>query len=114
MIWGILLSFIFLILIFFIRNLIIKNIMLFIYGIGITGNFSFVIILSLNLGSKYASSIVAYTHAAAYLGSIIFQFVSGYMSEHFSKNSVFYIDLSLLFIIFILAIIVNSKKIKMS
>lgn len=110
--WGILLSFVFMILIFFIRNLIIKNIMLFFYGICITGNFSFMVILSLNLGSKYASSIAAYTHAAAYLGSIIFQYVSGFMSEHFSKNSVFYIDISLLFIIFILAIVINNKKMK--
>jgi len=110
--WGILLSFVFMILIFFIRNLIIKNIMLFIYGICITANFSFMVILSLNLGSKYASSIAAYTHAAAYLGSIIFQYVSGFMSEHFSKNSVFYIDISLLFIIFILAIVINNKKMK--
>lgn len=110
--WGILLSFVFMILIFFIRNLIIKNIMLFFYGICITGNFSFMVILSLNLGSKYASSIAAYTHAAAYLGSIIFQYASGFMSEHFSKNSVFYIDISLLFIIFILAIVINNKKMK--
>ncbi|HEY0090571.1 MAG TPA: MFS transporter [Candidatus Lokiarchaeia archaeon] len=110
--WGILLSFVFMILIFFIRNLIIKNIMLFFYGICITANFSFMVILSLNLGSKYASSIAAYTHAAAYLGSIIFQYVSGFMSEHFSKNSVFYIDISLLFIIFILAIVINNKKMK--
>src|SRR4030042_3530802 len=110
--WGILLSFVFMILIFFIGNLIIKNIMLFIYGICITANFSFMVILSLNLGSKYASSIAAYTHAAAYLGSIIFQYVSGFMSEHFSKNSVFYIDISLLFIIFILSIVINNKKIK--
>lgn len=110
--WGILLSFVFMLFIFFTRNLIIKNIMLFFYGICITGNFSFMVILSLNLGSKYASSIAAYTHAAAYLGSIIFQYVSGFMSEHFSKNSVFYIDMSLLFIIFILAIVINNKKMK--
>lgn len=32
------------------------------YGICITGNFSFMVILSLNLGSKYASSIAAYTN----------------------------------------------------
>ena len=112
--WGILLSFVFMILIFFIRNLIIKNIMLFFYGICITANFSFMVILSLNLGSKYASSIAAYTHAAAYLGSIIFQYISGFMSEHFSKNSVFYIDISLLFIIFILAIVIKNKKMKTS
>jgi MFS family permease len=112
LIWGILLSFVFMILIFFIRNLIIKNIALFFYGTCVTGNFSFMVILSLNLGSKYASSIAAYTHAAAYLGSIIFQYVSGFMSEHFSKNSVFYIDISLLFIIFILAIVINNKKMK--
>jgi len=110
--WGILLSFVFMLFIFFTRNLIIKNIMLFFYGICITGNFSFMVILSLNLGSKYASSIAAYTHAAAYLGSIVFQYVSGFMSEHFSKNSVFYIDMSLLFIIFILAIVINNKKMK--
>jgi len=102
-----------LILIFFINNLFIKNIMLFIYGLSITGNFSFMVIISLNLGSKYSSSIVTYTHAISYLGSIIFQYAGGYMSEHFSKNSVFYIDIILLFIIFILAIAINRKKMKM-
>jgi MFS family permease len=108
--WGILLSFVFMILIFFIKNLIIKNIILFFYGICITGNFSFMIILSLNIGSKYASPIVAYTHAIAYLGSILFQYVSGFMSEHFSKNSVFYIDTLLLLVIFILTVVINNKK----
>jgi len=113
LLWGILLSLIFLILIFFINNLYIKNIMLFIYGLCITGNFSFMVIISLNLGSKYSSSIVTYTHAIAYLGSIIFQYADGYMSEHFSKNSVFYVDIILLFIMFILAIVINRKKMKM-
>jgi FHS family Na+ dependent glucose MFS transporter 1 len=111
--WGILLSLIFLILIFFINNLVIKNIMLFFYGLCITGNFSFLVIISLNLGSKYASSIATYTHAIAYLGSIIFQYAGGFMSEHFSKNSVFYIDISLLLIMFILAIVINRKKMKL-
>ena len=111
--WGILLSLVFMLLIFFISNLIIKNIVLFIYGICITGNFSFMVIISLNLGSKYASSIATYTHALAYLGSIIFQYTSGFMSEHFSKNSVFYIDISLLLLMFILAIVINIKKMKM-
>jgi predicted MFS family arabinose efflux permease len=110
--WGILLSFVFMLLIFFIRDLIIKNIMLFIYGLCITGNFSFMMILLFNLGSKYTSSIAAYGHAAIYLGSIVFQYLSGFMSERFSKNSVFYIDMSLLFIIFILAIVINNKKMK--
>ena len=110
--WGILLSLIFLILIFFINNLVIKNIVLFAYGLCITGNFSFLVIISLNLGSKYASSIATYTHAVAYLGSIIFQYTGGFMSEHFSKNSVFYIDISLLLIMFILAIVINRKKMK--
>jgi len=112
LLWGILLSFVFMLLIFLIKNLIAKNIVLFFYGICITGNFSFMVIILLNLGSKYASSIAAYTHAAVYLGSIVFQFISGFMSEHFSRNSVFFIDLSLLFIIFILAIVINYKKMK--
>ena len=111
--WGILLSLVFMLLIFFISNLVIKNIMLFIYGLCITGNFSFLVIISLNLGSKYASSIATYTHATAYLGSIVFQYTGGFMSEHFSKNSVFYIDISLLLIMFILAVVINIKKMKM-
>ena len=111
--WGILLSLIFLLLIFFMDNLVIKNIVLFFYGLCITGNFSFLVIISLDLGSKYSSSISTYTHAIAFLGSIIFQFAGGFMSEHFSKNSVFYIDISLLLIMFILAIVINRKKMKM-
>jgi len=108
--WGILFSLVFMLCVFFINNLVIKNIMLFMYGISVTGNFTFLIIIALNLGSKYASTIATYTHALAYLGSIIFQYLSGYMSENFSKNSVFYINIALLFVIFILAVVINSRR----
>lgn len=114
LLWGIFLSFVFMILIFFIGNLVIKNIILFFYGICITGNFSFLIIISMGLGPQHSASIVTYIHAAAYLGSIVFQYLSGFTTEHFSKNSVFYINISLLLIIFILAIIVNRKSIKLA
>jgi len=111
--WGFLLSLAFMLCIFFIDNLVIKNVMLFIYGICITGNFTFLIIIALNFGPKYAASIATYTHALAYLGSVIFQYVSGALSEHISKNSVFYIDIGLLFVIFILSVVVQRGKVKL-
>lgn len=46
----------------------------------------------------------------AYLGSIIFQYISGFMSEYFSKNRVFYIDILLLFVISLLTIVINNKN----
>ena len=114
LIWGILLSLVFMICLFFIKNLVIKNVMLFFYGISITGNFSFLLIISLNLGARYSASISTYAHAMAYLGSILFQYASGYLSEHFSKNSVFYIDIFLLLILFILSMVIVIKKFKVN
>ncbi len=110
--WGILLSLIFMLCIFFIDNLAVKNVMLFIYGICVTGNFTFLVILALNFGPKYAASIATYTHALAYLGSVIFQYLSGALSEHVSKNSVLYIDIVLLFIIFVLAVVIQREKVQ--
>jgi MFS family permease len=110
LIWGVFLSFVFIILSYFIKNITLKNIMIFLYGICITGNFSFLIIIALNLGAKYSSVIATYLHAMAFLGSIVFQYVCGLMSEHLSKNSVFYIDAALILMIFILAVIINRKK----
>lgn len=98
----------------FVDSIIAKNIFIFLYGIGVTGNFSLTLSISMDLGAKYANACNAYLHAASYLGIIIFQLTSGFFLEYVSKNSVIYIDLVLLGIITILGIVLNFGKFKES
>jgi hypothetical protein len=41
---------------------------------------------------------------------MIFQYLSGYMSEYFSKNSVLYINISILFILIIITSFLNFHR----
>jgi len=111
LIYSILFSFIFLILVFFIDNLTLKSILILLFGISIAGNFSLTFSMGLNVGPKFTNTASGFLHASAYLGVVIFQFLSGYLSEYFSKNSVLYIDLSLLFFLLIVTLIINKKEI---
>ena len=79
------------------------------------GNWPIIYSLSLDEGGKYNINIASsLMFSFSYLGIIIFQFLSGYLSEYFSKNSILYIDVVLLFLLFIFSMIIyNTSKPKM-
>jgi hypothetical protein len=41
---------------------------------------------------------------------MIFQYISGYMSEHFSRNSVLYINITLLVVLVVLSLFLNYHR----
>jgi len=88
----------------------VKIILICLFGINICGIFSIIYSLGLDVGIKYTNTASGLIYASSYLGIIIFQFLSGYCSEHYSKNSILYIDLALIFILFIASIIIYSRS----
>jgi MFS family permease len=96
--------------ILFVDNLIIKNVLIFLFGFGIAGNFSITFSIASGLFPKYTNSASGIMVAFANLGSMIFQYVSGYMSEYFSRNSVIYINITLIVILIVLTTLLNFHR----
>jgi len=96
--------------ILFVDNLVAKNIFIFLFGIGIAGNFSLTFSIASGLFPRHTNSASGLTVAFANLGMMIFQYLSGYMSEYFSRNSVLYINLTLLVILIVLTSFLNFHR----
>lgn len=106
------LSFIFLLAAFLASSLPAKVIFIFFFGINVAGNFSLTFSIGLNIGSQFTNIVSGLLHASSSTGVILFQYLSGYLSEHFSKNSVLYIDLVLLLVLIIVVAVINKKGLK--
>lgn len=111
LLFSFILSFFLLIGILLIDNLVLKNILIFLFGFNIAGNFAITFSISSELFSEYANSISGLLIAFTYLGIMFFQYLSGYLSEHFSKDSVLYINIVTLFILVVITSILNFTKI---
>ena len=103
-------SFFLLIGVLFTVNLIAKIILIFLFGIAIAGNFTITFSIGAGLFPKYTNSASGLSGAFANLGVVTFQYLSGYMSEYYSKNSVLYINISILFILIILTSFLNFHR----
>ena len=103
-------SFLLLIGVLFLGNLIAKLILIFLFGVAIAGNFTITFSIASGLFPKYTNSASGLTVAFANLGIMIFQYLSGYMSEYYSKNSVLYINISILFVLIILTSFLNFHR----
>ena len=103
-------SFFLLIGILFIQDLIFKNILIFLFGIAIAGNFSITFSIGSELFPEYVNSVSGLMIAFANLGIMVFQYLSGYFSEYYSKNSVLYIDIAILLVLIIFTSFLNYYK----
>ena len=103
-------SFFLLIGILFIQDLIFKNILIFLFGIAIAGNFSLTFSIGSELFPEYANSASGLMVAFGNLGIMVFQYLSGYFSEYYSKNSVLYINIAILLVLIILTSVLNYYK----
>ncbi|MBM3708017.1 MAG: MFS transporter [Actinobacteria bacterium] len=108
--FSFIISFFLLIGVLFIENLFAKNILIFLFGISVAGNFTITFSISAELFPKYTNTASGLTVAFGNLGIMIFQYVSGYMSEYYSRNSVLYINISILFILIIATAFLNYHK----
>ena len=104
------LSLVFFILIILINIIVIKIILIFLFGLSISGGFIIIYSLSLDVGGEHINIASSLIFLFNYAGVIIFQFLSGYLSEHFSKNSILYIDVVLLFLLFTFLMIIYNKS----
>jgi MFS transporter, DHA1 family, inner membrane transport protein len=110
LLFGFIISFFLLIAVLFTGNLIAKNIFIFLFGISIAGNFTITFSISSDIFPGYTNSASGFIVAFANLGIMIFQYLSGYMSEYYSKNSVLYINIAILFILIIATAFLNFHR----
>jgi len=110
LLFSFILSFLFLIGVLYTGNLIAKNILIALFGISIAGNFTMTFSIASGLFPKYTNSASGLTIAFANLGIMTFQYLSGYMSEYFSRNSVLYINISILFALIVLTAFLNFHR----
>jgi predicted MFS family arabinose efflux permease len=103
-------SFFLLIGILFVQDMIFKNILIFLFGIAVAGNFPIVFSIASGLFPQYANSISGLMITFANLGVMVFQYLSGYFSEYYSKSSVIYINIFILLILIIIASILKYHK----
>jgi len=110
LLFSAIISFIALVGVFFTSDLILKNIFIFLFGVSIAGNFTITYSIGTGMYPEYTNFASGFLIASANFGVIIFQYLGGYLSEHFSKNSVLYMDIILLFAFFIAVLILNTGK----
>jgi len=110
LLYSFIISFFLLLGILFIDNLIAKIILIFMFGIAVAGNFTITFSISSGLFPKYTSSASGITVAFANVGMMIFQYFSGYMSEHFSRYSVLYINIALLLVLTVLTAFLSYHR----
>jgi MFS family permease len=96
---SILISFVFFIFILFVNIIYIKIGLIFLFGLSIAGAFSIIFSLILEIYSEYANAASSLLFSFGYFGAIIFQFLGGFFSEYYSKNSILYMDAVLLFLL---------------
>ena len=109
--YGVVIAFIAITGMIFVDNIIIKTILIFIFGLGLSAIFTITFSLGLEVTKKYAGSVSGLLMAMAYPGVIVFQYISGYMLENISANSVLILDAVLVFLLFISVIILNFRRV---
>lgn len=91
-------------------NLIFKIILIFLFGIAVVGNFTISFSVASGFLPEYTNAASGLVFAFSNIGIIIFQYLTGYMSEHYSRSSVLYINLFLLFILIIMTSFLSYFK----
>ena len=110
LLYGVIISFIAITGMVFVDNLIVKIIMIMLFGFGLSAIFTITFSLGIEVNKKYAGSVSGLLMAMAYPGVIIFQYLSGYMLENLSANSVLILDTVLVFLLLVSVVVLNYRK----
>jgi predicted MFS family arabinose efflux permease len=110
LLYGIIISFISLTGLLFIDNLILKIVLILLFGFGLAATFTITFSLGIEVNKKYTGSVSGLLIAASYPGVIIFQYLSGYLLEHLSKSSVLILDAVLVFFLLVSVVVLNYRK----
>lgn len=111
LLYGVIISFISLTGLIFVDNLILKIILVLLFGFGLSAIFTITFSLGIEVNREYASSVAGLLMAATFPGVIVFQYLSGYLLEHLSKNSVLILDTVLVFFLLISVLVLNYGRI---
>lgn len=95
---------------FFTDNLILKIALILLFGFGLSATFTIIFSLGIEVNKQYAGAVSGLLMAAAFPGVIIFQYLSGYLLEHLSKNSVLILDTVLVFFLLISVLVLNYGR----
>lgn len=110
LLYGVIISFISITGLLFVDNLILKIVLIMLFGFGLAATFTITFSLGIEINKKYAGTVSGLLMAAAYPGVIVFQYLSGYLLEHLSKNSVLILDTVLVFFLLIVVVVLNYRK----
>jgi len=110
LLFNVLFSIFFLTLNLFVNNFIIKAIIIFMFGLSLSGNYILIISLGLkDIKEKYSASS-RYLQGAEYMGIIIFQSLSGILSEHMVKSGIIYMNLSILLFLLVIVLLIKHRR----
>ncbi|MFC2159251.1 sugar MFS transporter [Actinomycetota bacterium] len=110
LLYGIIISFVSITGLLFLDNLILKIVLILLFGFGLSATFTITFSLGIEVNEKYTGSVSGLLIAASYPGVIIFQYLSGYLLEHLSKNSVLILDAVLVFLLLVSVVVLNYRK----
>jgi MFS transporter, DHA1 family, multidrug resistance protein len=100
-------AFIFLLTSFLIDNLILKIIFIFLFNFTFSGIGTIALTLAIKVSPRYSGSINSIINSFGFTGTIIFQYIAGYLAENFAADGIFYTSLIALFIMAIFTIILK-------
>jgi len=108
--FNVLFSIIFLTLTLLLNSLLLKTIVIFLFGFSLSANYILIISMGLkDLKEKYGTAS-GYLQGAEFVGIIIFQSVAGLLSEHLIAKGIIYMNLVILALLFVIIVIINLKK----
>lgn len=103
-------SFLFLLASFLVSNLPVKILFIALFNFSFSGIATIALTLAIKQKPRYSGSITSIIDSYGFTGTIIFQYLAGYLAENFSASGVFYTSLSALFLIIIFTSILRYSK----
>lgn len=100
-------SFIILFITFFIKWIVVKTILILLFGFSASAIGSLSISVGIKLDPEYSGSIVSMINSFGWAGIIIFQYLTGYLFAKYSAMGLFFITTIALFILVIFTNILN-------
>ena len=112
MFFSFIISFSMLIGILLVNNIILKIIFIFLFGCSVSGSFALTFSIGTSLFPEYnyTNSVAGLLVTFGKLGIMVFMYLSGYLLEYYSKESVLYINISVLLILIVVTAILSFNK----
>lgn len=102
------LAFIFLFTSFISDNLIVKIIFIMLFNFSFSGIGAISLSTGIKQNLRYSGPITGLINSFGFTGTIIFQYIAGYLSENYSASGIFYTSLAALFLMIIFTGVLNS------